>query len=53
MKLIVELVRWLWQRSQPVSEARAAPVIDGGDRTSMADFVRILRTLDEETRRRN
>ncbi len=51
MKLILDLLRWLWQRGQPASE-NAAPVTDGGDRTSMADFVRILRMVDEEASRR-
>ncbi len=52
MKLILDLLRWFWQRSQPASETSAS-VNDGGDRTSMADFVRILRMLDEEAGRRN
>lgn len=53
MKLIVDLVLWLWQRSQPASEDRAVPLNESSDRTSMADFVRILRMHDEETSRRN
>ncbi len=53
MKLIVDLLRWLWPRRQPASEGSVLSVAEGADRTSMADFVRILRMHDEETSRRN
>lgn len=53
MKLIIDLARWLWQRGQTASESRATPASESGDRTSMADFVRILRMHDEEASRRN
>jgi hypothetical protein len=48
MKLIVDLLRRVWQRCRPVPDASAARSTDGGDRSSMADFVRILRMHDED-----
>ena len=48
MKLIVGLLRRVWQRSRPDPDAYAERATEGGDRSSMADFVRILRMLDQE-----
>jgi hypothetical protein len=54
MKLIADLVRWIRQPRQPASRDAAAGADEvAGDRTSMADFVRILRMHDEEAGRRN
>jgi hypothetical protein len=48
MKLIVELLRRVWQRSPADTEAYAIRASDGGDRSSMADFVRILQMHDRD-----
>ena len=53
MKLIVDLFRRVWQRGRPDSDAYAMRATEGGDRSSMADFVRILRMHDEESERPN
>jgi hypothetical protein len=48
MSLIVDFLRWIWQRAHPDSGSGAGDVSDGGDRSSMADFVRILQTHDHD-----
>ncbi|MBR0718189.1 hypothetical protein JQ632_30085 [Bradyrhizobium liaoningense] len=48
MKLIVELLRRVWQRSQIDTDAYAIRRSDGGDHSSMADFVRILQMHDRD-----
>jgi hypothetical protein len=48
MKQVADLLRRVWQASQPASETQASAVIDQGDRSSMADFVRILETYDRD-----
>lgn len=48
MKLIVEMFRRVWQRSRTDGDAFAAHAGDGGDRSSMADFVRILQMHDRD-----
>ena len=53
MKLIVDLLRRVWQRGPQAPDAHAVRPILGGDRSSMADFVRILRMHDEDLGRRN
>jgi len=50
MKLILDLVRWLWQRDQREADAVAVRAGEGDDRSSMADFVRLLRMHDDATR---
>ena len=52
MKLIVDLLRRVWQRGRPASDTYAVQPNPGGDRSSMADFVRILRMHDEDLGRR-
>ncbi|WP_186294363.1 hypothetical protein [Bradyrhizobium guangdongense] len=47
MKLIVEMLKRVW-RGRADTNAYAVRVADGGDRSSMADFVRILQTHDRE-----
>ena len=42
MKLIVDLLRRVWQLGRPASGTHAVQPNPGGDRSSMADFVRIL-----------
>jgi hypothetical protein len=51
MKLILDLVRWLWQRDPRQSDAVAVGGSERDDRSSMADFVRLLRIHDDALRR--
>jgi hypothetical protein len=53
MKSIVDLLRRIRQRGRTDSVAYAVPATEGGDRSSMADLVRILRMHDEECERPN
>ena len=53
MKLILDLVRWLWQHDQNESDGMAVRASEGDDRSSMADFVRLLRMHDDDVRRPN
>ena len=53
MKLILDLIRWLWQRDQREPDAVAVSAGEGDDRSSMADFVRLLRMHDDDARRSN
>ena len=53
MKLILDLVRWLWQRDQRESDGAGVRGGAGDDRSSMADFVRLLRMYDDDGRRPN
>ena len=46
MNLIVEFLRRVWQRDRPDTYAVRASESD--DRSSMADFVRILRAHDRD-----
>ncbi|MBR0826727.1 hypothetical protein JQ596_14350 [Bradyrhizobium manausense] len=48
MKLIVELLRRVWHRSWTDTDAYAVRANDGGDHSSMADFVRILQMHDRD-----
>ena len=48
MKNIADLVLRVWQRSQPVSNTQVAVVAENRDRSSMADFVRILQAYDQD-----
>jgi hypothetical protein len=52
MKLIVDLLRRVWLRGRPAPDTHAVQPNPGGDRSSMADFVRILRMHDEDLGRR-
>ena len=51
MNLIVDFLRWVWQRGRPDNAGGAIGATDGDDRSSMADFVRILQTHDQDTGR--
>ena len=48
MKNIADLLRRVWQRSQPGSNTQVAIMTENRDRSSMADFVRILRAFDQD-----
>lgn len=47
MRNIADLLVWLWQGSQPASNTQVAAMPDNQDRSSMADFVRILQAYDK------
>jgi hypothetical protein len=48
MKNIADLLFRAWQRSQPASNAQVAVIAETRDRSSMADFVRILQAYDQD-----
>jgi hypothetical protein len=48
MKQIADLFRRVWQRDQPASNIRISAQADKPDRSSMADFVRILQAHDQD-----
>ncbi len=48
MKKISDLLSRVWQTSQPASNTQAAVTADNRDRSSMADFVRILQAYDQD-----
>jgi hypothetical protein len=48
MKNIADLFIRFWQGSQPASNTRVAAMAENRDRSSMADFVRILRAYDQD-----
>jgi hypothetical protein len=48
MNLIVEFLRRVWQRDRPEARAYAVRASESDDRSSMADFVRILRAHDQD-----
>ena len=48
MEQIADLLRWVWQRSQPASNTPVAVMTENLDRSSMADFVRILQAYDQD-----
>jgi hypothetical protein len=48
MQRIVDLFRRVWQSEQPATNTDQMRALDGADRSSMADFVRILRMHEEE-----
>ena len=47
MKNIADRLLRVWQRSQPASHTQVAVMAEDRDRSSMADFVRILRACDQ------
>jgi hypothetical protein len=53
MNLIIDLVRWLWQRDQRESDGVVVRTTEGDDRSSMAEFVRLLQMHDDDGRRSN
>jgi hypothetical protein len=48
MKEIAGFLLRVWQRSEPASNAPIAVKAENRDRSSMADFVRILQTYDQD-----
>jgi len=48
MQQIADLLRCVWQRSQPASNTPIAVMTENRDRSSMADFVRILQAYDQD-----
>jgi hypothetical protein len=48
MKNIINLLVRFWQESQRVSNTQAATLAQNRDRSSMADFVRILQAYDQD-----
>ena len=47
MRNITDLLMRLWLGSQPVSNTQVAAMAENRDRSSMADFVRILQAYDQ------
>ena len=48
MKNIVDRLFRVWQRSQPASNSQVAVMAENRDRSSMADFVRLLQAYDQD-----
>ena len=48
MKNIADHLLRVWQRSQPASNTQVAVMAENRDRSSMADFVRILQAYDQD-----
>jgi hypothetical protein len=48
MKNIADLLPRIWQRSQSASNTQTAVMAENRDRSSMADFVRILQAYDQD-----
>jgi hypothetical protein len=53
MKLIVDLLRRVWERGRPDRDGYTLRASEGDDRSSMADFVRILQMHDRDSGRPN
>jgi hypothetical protein len=48
MKQIADFFRRVWQRDRSASNIRISVTTDKPDRSSMADFVRILQAQDQD-----
>jgi hypothetical protein len=48
MKNISDVLTRFWQRSRPASNTPVAAMAENRDRSSMADFVRILQAYDQK-----
>jgi len=48
MRNIADLLMRFWQGSQPASNPQVAAFAENQDRSSMADFVRILQSYDQD-----
>ncbi|WFU71659.1 MULTISPECIES: hypothetical protein [unclassified Bradyrhizobium] len=48
MRNIADLLMRFWQGSQSTSHAEVAVVAENRDQSSMADFVRILQSYDQD-----
>jgi hypothetical protein len=53
MKTITDLLLRVWLRSQPGLDTQVKVMTESQDRSSMADFVRILQSCDQERYGRN
>ncbi|MBW7964414.1 hypothetical protein ACNJX9_30180 [Bradyrhizobium sp. DASA03076] len=47
MRNIADLLMWFWPGRQTAANTEVADMADNRDRSSMADFVRILQTYDQ------
>ncbi|MGY3578828.1 hypothetical protein [Bradyrhizobium sp. USDA 4504] len=47
MRNITDLITRFWRESQPAQEIQVAAIVEDRDRSSMADFVRILQACDQ------
>jgi hypothetical protein len=47
MRNIADLLMRFWQGSQPASNTQVTAMAENRDRSSMADFVRILQAYDQ------
>ncbi|MET4279472.1 MULTISPECIES: hypothetical protein [unclassified Bradyrhizobium] len=47
MRNIADLVMRFWQGSKPASDSQVTAMAENQDRSSMADFVRILQSYDQ------
>lgn len=50
MRNIADLLVRFWHGSQPASNPEVAAMAESQDQSSMADFVRILRSYDQDQR---
>ncbi|SDH73591.1 hypothetical protein SAMN05216338_1012191 [Bradyrhizobium sp. Rc2d] len=48
MRNIADLLVRFWQGTQPASDTQVAALAENRDRSSMADFVRILQAYDQD-----
>jgi len=48
MKNIADLLLRVWQRNRLASDTQVAVTAENQDRSSMADFVRILQAYDQD-----
>ncbi|MGY8638687.1 hypothetical protein RAD15_40100 [Bradyrhizobium sp. 14AA] len=48
MRNIADLLMRFWQGSQLASDSQVADIAENRDRSSMADFVRILQSYDQD-----
>ncbi|WP_164934562.1 hypothetical protein [Bradyrhizobium zhanjiangense] len=48
MRNIADLLVRFWQGTEPASDTQVAAVAENRDRSSMADFVRILQAYDQD-----
>jgi hypothetical protein len=48
MKNVADLLTRFWQGRQPASNTQVAAMAENRDRSSMADFVRILQAYDQD-----
>jgi hypothetical protein len=51
MKQVADLLRRVWQGNRPASNTQIPMMYDHRDRSSMAEFVRILQAQDRDGQR--